>query len=248
MGWPLSDITLYIPVQHPVGTPDYLQEMALRNYVSDLYMQKMNGYKPPKTSRINILPRYHDKWKEPHKIGSILEIASYFNNDEFLVKDKKGKYLCLLDLIQRATTEATEKYGWDKTVFENAYKAVLDSDFIFRKEYPLKQSRDRKKKGRLIIEKTELITSVGVEIEMNNSIVVKKLFDKANQWCYDSMYIVARSNKWLNNDRFGFSFDKGLIESWYSIDHDKVILMEEGELVDKITFGKYFMFESRENV
>ena len=89
-----------------------------------------------------------------------------------------------------------------------------------------------------------MITSVLVEIEMDSSVIRRKLFDKQNQWWYDSMYILARSNKWLSNDRFGFSFDKGLIEGWYSISHDRVVLMEQGQLVDGITFGKFFMFES----
>jgi len=50
MGRPFSDITLYTPGPYSVGTPEYIEEVSLQNYVSDLYVQKMYGYKPPKTN------------------------------------------------------------------------------------------------------------------------------------------------------------------------------------------------------
>ncbi len=80
---------------------------------------------------------------------------------------------------------------------------------------------------------------------MNNTVVIKKLFDKRNQGCYDSVYVFARSNKWLSSDRFGISFAKGIAQSWYSISRDKVIHMSHGELIDRIKFAEYFMFERR---
>ena len=59
MGAPFSDITLYLPTPHTVGTPEYYEQTSLENFISDLYVQKMNGYKPPKTSRITIQPATH---------------------------------------------------------------------------------------------------------------------------------------------------------------------------------------------
>ncbi len=40
MGAPFSDITLYLPTPHTVGTPDYYEQTSLENFVSDLYVQK----------------------------------------------------------------------------------------------------------------------------------------------------------------------------------------------------------------
>ena len=63
MGVPFSDITLYNPTVNTVGTLEYIEQVSLQNFVSDLYVQNMNGYKPPKTSRITIQPAFHEIWK-----------------------------------------------------------------------------------------------------------------------------------------------------------------------------------------
>ena len=61
----------------------------------------------------------------------------------------------ILDLIQNATLTLSNEYGWDKTVFENAYQQVLESDFVFKIASATKQSRDKKKLAKLIIEKNK---------------------------------------------------------------------------------------------
>ena len=136
----------------------------------------------------------------------------------------------------------SDEYGWDKTVFENAYNKVLESNFIFKIECPPKQSRDRKKIANLIIEKTETVTSVYVKMQTGNSSITKKLFDKKNQWWHDCVYLLARQNKWFDSDRFGVAYGKGKIEIWYSLEKNDVELYENGDRVTEIDFGKYFMF------
>lgn len=241
MGAPFSDITLYTPIPHQVGTPGYVEDTSLANFVSDLYVQKMNGYKPPKTSRITVQPSFHDIWTQTWKNGSIVAIAPYYNHDEYVAQDKKGRYLYILDLIQRSTIPLSEEYSWDRSVFENAYQEVLKSDFKFHIEYRSKQSRDRKKVARLVIEKTETITSVYVNIEVGGSLIVKKLFDKKNVWWYDSAYFLARFNRWFDTDRFGIGYRKKQIEIWYSIERDEVALFGNGQRVEQIDFNSYFL-------
>ena len=241
MGAPFSDITLYTPTSNTVGTPEYIEEISLQNFVSDLYVQKMNGYKPPKTSRITIQPAFHDTWKRTWKNGSIVAIAPFFSLDTYLSFDKKGKFKYTLDLIQSATLPLSDEYGWDKTVFENAYQQVLESDFVFQINSTSKRSRDKKKEARLIIEKTETITSVYVNIQTEISIT-RKLFDKKNLWWYDCVYILARHTKWFDKEKFGISYGKGKIEIWYSLENDEVELFENGNRVTEIDFSKYFMF------
>ena len=242
MGAPFSDITLYTPTPYKVGTPEFIDEISLINFVSDLYVQNMNGYKPPKTSRITIQPAYHDIWNRTWKNGSIVAIAPFFNHDDFSSLDKHGKYKCILDLIQTATIQLSDEYQWDKTVFENAYKRTLNGNFEFRIEYPAKQSRDRKKSAVFFIIKTETITSAYVGITIDSLTTTKKLFDKKNSWWYDCIYYLARYNKWFDNDRFGIGFGKGKIDIWYSIDKNIVGLYDDGKLVTEIDFGKYFIF------
>lgn len=240
MGAPFRDITLYTPTPYSTGTAEYIEETSLINFVSDLYLQNMNGYKPPKTTRITIQPGYHQIWDRTWKTDSIVSIAPFFSHEEFSSLDKHGKYKYILDIIQTSTIQLSEEYGWDKTVFENAYKKTLESDFKFRIEYPTKQSKDKKKKGVLVITKNETVTSVYVEIYVDGSIITQKLFDKKNWWWYDCVYKLARYSRWFDTDRFGISYGKGKIDIWYSISGNKVESCEYGELVSNINFSRFF--------
>jgi hypothetical protein len=216
--------------------------MAIENFVSDLYVRKMNGYKPPKTSRITIQPAFHGIWNRTWKNGSIVHIAPYFSYTEYAALDKREKYKHILDLIQSAILLLSDEYSWDKTVFENAYREVLRSNFKFKIDYPAKLSRDKNKIATLSVEKTETITSVYVNIRVKGANITKKLFDKKNAWWYDCIYLLAQHNKWFDTDRFGISYQKGKIQFWYSIEKNEIALFENGNQVDKINFGKFFLF------
>ena len=241
MGRPFSDITLYTPGPYSVGTPEYIEEVSLKNYVSDLYVQKMYGYKPPKTSRITIQPAFHDVWKRTWKTGSIIAIAPYFSYDQYASLDRFGKYKYILDLIQTATLQLCDEYHWDKNVFEKAYKEVTENNFKFKIDYPKKLSRDKRKLANLSIEKTETVTSVFVNIETNGSKLTAKLFDKQNIWWYDCVYILARHNKWLDKYKFGIAYASGKIDAWLSMEDQEVGIFENGNRVTEIDFKKYFL-------
>lgn len=242
MGAPFTDITIYGPTPYQVGTPEFIEETSLQNFVSDLYMQKMRGYKPPKTSRITIQPAYHDIWNRTWKTGSIVAIAPYFNYDEYSTLNKHGKYKYILDLIQSATLPLSDEYGWDKSVFENAYNEVLECNFNFKIDYPVKQSRDKKKTAFLSIQKTETITSAFVNIKTDGGTTVRKLFDKKNMWWYDCVYILARHNKWFDLNRFGIDYKKGRLDIWYSLEEDQAKLYDNGVQVNEIDFRRFFLF------
>ena len=242
MGAPFSDITLYSPTPHAVGSSEYCEQTSLENFVSDLYVQKMHGYKPPKTSRITIQPAFHEIWNHPWKFGSIVSIAPYYNYEVYASLNKNGKYKYILDLIQNATLQLSEEYGWEKDVFINAYDEVINSNFIFKIDYPAKLSRDKKKVAVLFIEKTETVTSVFVKIDANSSTIIKKLFDKKNIFWYDCVYILARHNKWFDSDKFGIGYNKGKLGIWYSLEKNEVEVFDNGNRVTKIDFRKYFLF------
>jgi hypothetical protein len=243
MGAPFSDITLYTPTPHKAGTPEYWENTSLQNFVSDLYVQKMCGYKPPNTNRISVQPAYYDTWKKPWKFGSINNIAPYYSFSAFNTLNKNRKYQYVLNLIQRVMLELSDEYQWDKTVFEKAYKEVIKSNFLFTINYPSKLSRDKKKSANLCIEKTETVTSVFVIIQTNGSTVKTKLFDKNNEWWYDCTYLLARHCKWYDTDKFGISYTKKAnIKIWYSIKDNKVSLFDNGTQVEEIDFKKYFPF------
>jgi hypothetical protein len=242
MGRPFSDITLYLPTPFVVGTPEYYKETSLKNYVSDLYFRHMNGYKPPKVTRITIQPHYHEIWNRTWKHGSIVSIAPHFDYNKYEGLEKQGKYLYLLDLIQNSVLQLSKEYGWDKLVFEKAYNEVIENNFIFNINMPSKLSRDKKRVANLSIEKTETVTSVYANIQEADSIFKAKLFDKANVFWYDCAYILAKHNKWFDADRFGINYGKGQINIWYSIKKNEVELFENDTRVTEIDFRKFFLF------
>jgi hypothetical protein len=244
MGFPFNDITLYIPSPHANGTPEAWAESSLFNFVSDLYVRKMNGYKPPNTSRVTIQPAFHKEWDRTWRNGSIVAIAPEFIRDEYESLDKHGKYKHTLDLIQGAMIQLSDEYKWDKTIFEKAYKDILDANFAFWVDYPAKMARDKKKTAYFRIEKTETVSSGYLVINNGDATSKIKLFDKWNWWLSDGIYAFPRCTKWLDSNTFGLNYAKGLLEIWHSIERNKVSYLQKGIKVDQIDFGKVFSLDS----
>jgi len=242
MGASFSDITLYSKTSYQVGTPEYLEQISLENFICDFYVQMMNGYKPPKTSRITIQPAYYDTWVKPWKLGSIISIAPYYSFENFISLDKKGKYLSILNLIHGAMLELSDEYNWDRSVFENAYKEIIKSDFVFQISYPKIISKDKKSVANICIEKSDTITSAFVFLETNGLTCKFKLFEKNNAWCYDCIYLLVKHAKWKDNSIFGIKYVKGKIEIWYSLQLNEVTFIENGNKVKSLDFKKYFAF------
>lgn len=223
MGAPFSDITLYAPTLHAVGTPEYWDETSLNNFICDLYVQKMNGYKPPKTSRITIQPGFHGIWDRTWKTGSIVAIAPFYNYEIYTSLDRKGKYKYILDIVQASTLQLSEEYHWDRTVFEKAYNDIIESNFEFTILYPKKMSRDKQKFGQVIIEKTEKVTTLYLAFNFSGKIKKVKLFDKKNWFWYDTAYEMAKNSRWLDNNTFGVSSKKNDKFGYYSLVDDVIV-------------------------
>jgi hypothetical protein len=223
MGAPFSDITLYIPIPHKIGTTEYSENVSLYNFVSDLYVQKMHGYKPPKTSRITIQPEYHKVWNRTWKIGSIISIAPFYCHDEFILLEKKGRCKYILDIIQVAMLQLSDEYKWDRAVFENAYGEIIQNDFAFQVCYPPKTSRDKRKTGQVVIEKTEKLTTLSLLFNIGKEVKKVKLFDNRNWFWYDAAYELAKNSKWLDNHTFGVYSKKTDKFGYYSL-LDNVII------------------------
>lgn len=230
MGATFMDITLYSPTIHSVGTPEYYNETFLKNYVSDLYVQKMYDYKPPKTTRVTLQPSFYGIWNRTWKNGSLISMAPFYNREHYDTLDKKAKYKYILDIIHSSMLQLSEEYNWNKEVFENAYKEVIENDFQFMVHYSQKKSRDKKKLGQIVIEKTESTTTVCVIIEKDGVKTKQKLFDKNNWYWYDEAYKIAKHSKWFDNDRFGIYIKNLNFAIWYS-EKDKRVLFEVNGIV-----------------
>lgn len=243
MSRPFSDITLYIPSPHANGILESRAETGLFNFVSDLYVQHMNGYKPPHATRVTIQPAYYGVWDRVWKFGSIFAIAIPFNWKEFESLDRMGKYRYTLDMIQTAMTTISKEQGWDNAVFVSAYQALIEGQFIFAIDYAPKTSKDRKKTGNFRIEKTHTVSSGYVIINEGESARKVKLFDKRNWYWYDGIYLLPKRVKWADPDRFGINYGKGAIEIWYSFSQDNVSYFQNGQPVEQVDFGNVFSLD-----
>lgn len=242
MGAPFSDISLYAETKYKNDTPEYWEETSLQNYISDLYISKMHGYKPPNTTRVSINPAYHKIWNRTWTDGSLKLIAPEFNYEKYLSLDTQKKYLYVLDIIHYCMIQLSEEYNWDKSVFERAYKEVLENNFEFKIEYPAKTSRDKKKSAKLYLQKTPTVSSLFVLIVFEDSTKSIKLLDKRNWFWYDSVYKIVRSNKWFDNDRFGI-WDKSLDwKIYYTIQEDRIVLEKKGAQCEKINIEELYSF------
>ena len=222
----LKDITLYEHettcfLGEELGRRDFRH---LANYVSDLYVRCLHGYKPPKTSRVSILLSPDDKAQHSFKVGSIATIDRYFSAEKYrgLSEDTKAAYI--LDFIHNVMLHLSQIYEWDTAVFENAYQEVIARNLKFCFEYPFKASRDRKKRAQLIIEKTQWITTLLARIESIDNILKVKLCEHPNRWWYDPAYAVAKHGKWLDNNWFGLDTSSPNLKVWYSLQDAKVFM------------------------
>jgi len=240
MGRPFSDITLYTPTPYSNDSPQYREDTSLENFVSDLYVRKMNGYKPPNVTRVCIQPAYYKIWDRTWKNGSLISIAPEFLRDKYESLDKHGKYQYILDIIQGAMIQLSEEYKWDKSIFEKAYLEVIENEFTFKIDYPTKMSRDKKKIANFYIEKSETKSFGYAIIRIGASTTKVKLFEKRNWYWYDGIYQLAKHAKWSDSDRFGIYYAKGALEIWYSIGKKEVSLFEFGTEVKQVDFSRFF--------
>ena len=242
MGAPFHDIALYAPTLYKPGTPEYWEEKSLYNYISDLYIICMHGYKPPNTTRVCIEPSYYNIWNRTWKNGSLKTIAVYFDYESFLSLRVNDKYTYVLNTIQEAMLKLSEEYNWDKNVFEKAYVEIINNDFRFKIAYPAKMSKDKRKIANISVEKTQTTTMVNICLNKDGHTSVIKLFDKRNWWVFDSAYILVKNNKWFDNDRFGLSYKPLEWKGWYSIKENKVYFELNNIKSEYANLDKIFKF------
>lgn len=220
MGFPLTDITIYYygkVIKMPPADYDF---RYTANYVSDYYFASLNGYKPPKTSRITIMLRTNLEKRNPGYFGSICGTQTNFDEQKYLSLSKFEKYKYLLELIHEPIMELADSYNWDKTVFENAYKKLLETDFKFEKYYPEKKSRDRKIICQPLVTKTQEKSILHLVISRGSDKYNKVLLEKGNGFWYDGIYYFAKKCKWIDKSTFGFNWDGDYC--YYSINDDKI--------------------------
>ena len=84
-------------------------------------------------------------------------------------------------------------------------------------------SRDKKKLGQVVSEKTEKITILNLLFTIGNETKTIKLFENTNWFWYDIAYKLAKNSKWLDNNSFGVSLKNNEKFGYYSLLDDVII-------------------------
>lgn len=217
----LLDITLYYNGSEIKDAPHDWAFRHTVNFIADFYHNSLNGYKPPHTSRICIHLESNKKWDKPIYFGSICNYDAIIDESKYLILSKKEQYCYILDLLHTSVSEIAAFCNWDQSVFDSAYKHILDNDFRFEVNYPEKKSKDKKHIGKVVLRKTETWSILNIEIIKEDSLKSAVLFKKRNMYCYDPIYSLARQVKWLDNDSFGLH--KNTKNCYFSIEDNKVV-------------------------
>jgi hypothetical protein len=201
MSHKLYDITLYYYFENDA----LKKQFALRqNVVSALYVYFLDGYKPPKTTRISItLKDKEAKLNEPIHFGSILNADALIDRENFWAASVENQKQTILDTIHKTTLGCAAKLGWNKEIFNQAYTKVKEANYVFKVETNSKLSPDRKTKAKLEIEKLEEKTIIRSNFYNSEDklLMTIKLFESFNHEMFYERLV--RNFKWFNNKEFG---------------------------------------------
>jgi len=216
--WPLTDITVYYD-----GEKGWTEFRFETNYICDMYHDRLDGYKPPKTTRICLYLRDKKIFEKPNYFGSICSCDVEFDFAKYKsIEDKSDRYKFILDSIHNTILEMADILKWDNDVFIKSYDSILRDNFKFIKEYPKKTSRDKKAVGQVIIDKTETKTILKLKISNGQSLETK-LIEKKNWFWFDSGYQLADKMKWIDKNNFGYKSNKSEREVYYSLPDNRVV-------------------------
>lgn len=213
----LYDITLYYYGEEELGKRFTLKQ----NMVSDLYVHFLDGYKPPKTSRISVQLSTEDN--PGGHIGSILGASAKFDSKQYWELDDGGQKRVILDTVHRIALLCAEHYGWNTTPFEAAYKKVLAADFDYCVEGAQKTSRDRSYSATIRIQKNEKYASISAVFFKKDG-HVEKVVELLRSFQHEMFYGgLTRRYKWFNSREFGMYSSGEQIVIKASLDHNDAV-------------------------
>jgi hypothetical protein len=215
MSHKLDDITLYY---YPLG--DLSKKFTVKqNVVSDLYVQFLNGYKPPKTSRISVTLDDNDYIRG--YFGSILTVDAQFDKDNYWTLSEEQKNLTILNIVHRIALQCADKYNWEKGIFQDAYDNVLKVDFKYEFEGEKKISKDRQHKAAIQLKKDETCTTITVIFYDRSGNKIKSV-ELLKSFQHVMFYgNILKKIKWFNSRAFGWYTTNEEITIIASLDKDK---------------------------
>ena len=221
MSAPLVDITIYYHGQTIKDTPEYGDFSQILNYIADFYHDRLNGYKPARTGRLCIELSPVKKMDKPSYFGAICSYDNVIDEQKYLNLTEQGKYKYILDLLHSTVSEISALYNWEQSAFDNAYNQIIESKFKFERFFPVKKSKDKKHTGQIILTKTKDTSTLTIVITSRELEKKEILLEKRNWYWYDSIYMMAKSCKWIDNSSFGIR--KEGKNCYFSIDDNKIV-------------------------
>ena len=210
----LQDITLYYWFKNGTVRKRFTMK---QNVICALYVQYLNGYKPPKTSRISVQLGNAD-YAGKH-IGSILGPTAKFDVEHYWQLDDAGQNRMILDTVHRIALLCAEHHGWNRTPFDSAFERVLAVDFKYSVEAKPKMSKDRLHSATIRIEKDErcsTISAVFFKKGRQTEMVVELLKSFHNELFYGGL---TKNYKWFSTREFGLYSPSDEIIIKASLDH-----------------------------
>ncbi|MBX2970150.1 MAG: hypothetical protein KF803_12335 [Cyclobacteriaceae bacterium] len=199
----LSDISIYYYGTEIPMPPEQWTFRYEFNFVADLYLTKLDGYKPPKTSAIRIQFNNRKVYSKPTFIGSICIYDTEFNDNGFITLNKEKRLLKILEILHNSIIEIGDFEKWDNRIFLNAYNEILKCNFQYEVPFKPILSRNKKISAQPKIIKTTERSILYVLIKSQNDTKEFKLIDKRNTYPLDPIKIIAKTCKWINTDTFG---------------------------------------------
>lgn len=214
MSHQLYDITLYY-----YGDEEITKRFTMKqNVVSDLYVKYLEGYKPPKTTRISV--RLGNADDPGRHFGSILGPTAQFDSEKFWGLGNAEQNRMILDTIHRVALLCANHFGWNEAPFEKAYTKVLSTDFKYCLDADRKISRDRRHSATIRIKKNEEYTTIlAVFFDSDQNMIKEVELLKSHQM---EMFYggLTRKYKWFGNREFGMYLDGEQIVIKASLDHN----------------------------
>lgn len=215
---PFYDITIYYPDRKTrdfdkVGHVNQFREVA--NFVSRSYHRLLNGYKPPKTSRLGI---HFTVNKDGEALpgtyfGSICSVMSYFDEDKYLELSVESRLLYILELLHASALKAATQFSWRLDIFQQAYQHLLDNNLVYVKEFPIKTNRKKSHWARAILK--ENLTHSSIYFEVSDQEKSTLFFAVNTRVSFAEFY--CEKAKWFTNSEFGVSVPVDNRKVYYSL-------------------------------
>jgi hypothetical protein len=174
--------------------------------------------------------------------GSILGARAKFSKETYWLLNADQQNQSILETVHRIALSCAEKFSWDVNRFNEAYRKVLQVNFIYRIESKPKLSNDKKHKASLVLEKdltSSKFTAIFYSQEGERIKTVQLLRSFQHRMFYGR---IVKYFKWFNNQEFGLYTPNDEITIRASLNSDESTICIEPKNTDKERLEGYLNY------